>query len=223
MRAVLYVDGISPADINQGRIPDCTLQATLASLARTPEGQAVIRGCIQERKDASGASYYHVDIFEKDAAGRFAPVSVDVTPCELQYPGAIRVVDATGAVEAWPRVLEAAMLKTNGGPVCNVRDAYGILTGRVAIDTSTSDATFESRLQMGWQTKKVQVLSTTGADPSELAKLGLQPTHAYTVVGVVPTARGTVVLLRNPWGFDDRTLPLEQVKKGFPTYSEGAL
>ncbi len=223
--AMLYVQGISPSDISQGSIGDCSFQATLASLARTPEGQAVIHKCIEERKDASGAPVYRVSIFTKAPSG-FVPFKVDITFANLPAGGLRVGVDPrTNAHEVWPRVLEAAMLRANHGVTCcTVPDAFGILTGGTAIDTSTSDRTFEDRLVMGFATKKVQVLSTTGAFTGELQNPKLKPDHAYTVVGVIHMSTGTFVTVRNPWGYDDpASLPIDQVKKYFPTYSEAAL
>src|SRR5580692_9467605 len=105
--AMLYVQGISPSDISQGSIRDCTFQATLASLARTPEGQAVIHKCIEERKDPSGAPVYRVSIFTKTSSG-FVPFKVDITLRDLPGAGVRVEVDAeTHAHEVWPRVLEA--------------------------------------------------------------------------------------------------------------------
>jgi len=77
---------------------------------------------------------------------------------------------------------------------------------------------------MGWQTNKVQVLSTTGASSTDLEKAGLKAEHAYTVVSVFTLLNQTIVTVRNPWGYDDpRSFTLDEVKKYFPTYSEAAL
>jgi hypothetical protein len=169
---------------------------------------------------------YRVSIFTA-VSGRFVPFKVDIRASDLTQPGAFPQVDpTTDAREVWPRVLEVAMLRANHGVTCcTVPQAFGILTGRTATDTPTSDSTFEDRLVMGFATKKVQVLSTTGAFTGDLTKpTTLIADHAYTVVGIIHMSSGTFVALRNPWGYDDPApLPIDQIKRYFPTYSEAAL
>ncbi len=220
----LYVSGISPGDIHQGEVKDCTLQASLASLARTPEGCAVIRRALEELKDPSGKPFYRVTLYDKDAGLR--PVKIDIREGELKISGPLHSLDPkTDRIECWSQVIEAATLKLrNGKPVADTLEAFSVLTGGQATASPTSDRSFEDRLFMGFQTKKVQVLVTTGAFFGNVSDPNLKPDHAYTVVGVTRYLGQTLVQLRNPWGFDQpRPMSLDEVKKYCPVYTEGAL
>lgn len=232
VKTTLFVDGISPSDVQQGQVGDCTLQASLASLARTVGGCRFLQDHVRANVDSAGnVTSYTATLFKKNAVGAYTPTQVTVpNDCFASY-GAVHAVDGTG-VEVWPRVYEAAMLKLNGGQPCtNMPDAMGILTGRPALDVSTSDAQLAEKLERGFQRGQVQVLSTTGKVLAPMQDPKLKPAHAYTLtaitVNAVPQADGSfnverVYVLRNPWGYDHpRAFTLDELKKYFSTYSEG--
>jgi Calpain family cysteine protease len=226
-RSALYVGGITPDDIRQGPVGDCTLQAVLGSLARTDEGRGVIRSRIEVIHDAEGnESAYRVHIFKKDAAaGTYNPVTVTVSVCQLCDTGPMGWSGGDAKIEVWPRVLEKAILDANGRTCNDVKEAFGMLTGRAATDLSTRDATFETKLKLGFEAKKVQTLVTTGAfKTDQTSPYILKVDHCYTVMAVAEREGKTVVLLRNPWGYDSPSvMPIEDVKKYFPAYSEASV
>lgn len=54
-RPVLIVDGMSPSDVKQSiNVGDCTVESTLASLARTEKGRAWLASRVRVVPDASG-------------------------------------------------------------------------------------------------------------------------------------------------------------------------
>jgi hypothetical protein len=231
-KTTLFVDGMSPSDVRQGGVGDCTFQASLASLARTPAGQAFLRDHVRANRDGDGnVASYTVTLFEKNASGAYERTQVDVPNRCLASRGFAHAIDGDGAVEVWPRVYEQAMLRANGGPCANMPEAMSILTGKPAIDSSTSDARLEDKLFRGYVGGKVQVLSTTGAVTKDVDDPKLKPGHAYTLTGIVThferQADGAyrveqLYVVRNPWGYDDpRPLTIDEVKKYFSTYSEG--
>jgi hypothetical protein len=232
-KTTLFVDGISPSDVRQGDVGDCTLQATLASLARTPAGRSFLKDHVHENRDAAGnVTSYSVSLFKKNASGAYEPTRVNVPTSCLASRGFAHAVDHDGAVEVWPRVFEQAMLQVNAGAACsNMPEAMSILTGKPAVDLSTSDANLGGKLARGFGAGKVQVLSTTGKIESALDEPKLKPAHAYTLAAIearpVRQPDGSyhveeLYVLRNPWGFDNpRPLTIDEVKKYFSTYSEG--
>lgn len=231
-KTTLFVDGISPSDVRQGGVGDCTLQASLASLARTKAGQDFLQRNVRANHDGAGnVTSYTVSLFKKNNAGAYERTSVDVPSSCFASRGFAHAVAADGAVEVWPRVYEQAMLHANGGPCTNMPEAMSILTGKPAVDHATSDANMEEKLFRGFTSGKVQVLSTTGKVTQDIAEPNLKPSHAYTLAGIVTRfaqrSDGSyhaeqLYVLRNPWGYDNpRPLTFDEVKKYFSTYSEG--
>jgi hypothetical protein len=229
----LFVDGIAPSDVRQGGVGDCTLQASLASLARTPAGRTYLQSNVRENRDEHGATTsYTVTLFKKSPSGAYERTQIDVPNVCLGSRGFAHAVDRDGAVEVWPRVYEQAMLKANNGVACtNMPEAMSVLTGKPAVDIATSDAHLSGKLARGFGLGKVQVLSTTGRVTANLEDPKLKPAHAYTLVGVearpVRQSDGSyqveeLYVLRNPWGYDNpRPMTIDEVKKYFSTYSEG--
>jgi hypothetical protein len=231
-KTTLFVDGISPSDVQQGQVGDCTLQASLASLARTLGGRRFLENNVRANVDSAGnVTSYTATLFKKNAAGAYTRAEVNVPSNRFASYGAVHAIDGTG-VEVWPRVYEAAMLQINGGKPCdNMPDAMGLLTGRSAVDMSTSDVHLADKLDRGFQRGQVQVLSTTGKVTTDISDPKLKPAHAYTLSAItvcaVPQADGSfnverLYVLRNPWGYaHPRALTLDEVKKYFSMYSEG--
>jgi hypothetical protein len=72
-------DGIAPSDVRQGGVGDCTLQASLASLARTPAGRTYLQNNVRENRDEHGAiTSYTVTLFKKSSSGAYERTQIDV-------------------------------------------------------------------------------------------------------------------------------------------------
>src|SRR5579863_177315 len=79
----LYAGSISPADVKQLGCGDCTLMASLLSLARTSEGQSRIRNMIQANPDGS----WTVTVYRRMPAVGLVPARVRVTSPDIDHRG----------------------------------------------------------------------------------------------------------------------------------------
>jgi hypothetical protein len=135
------VDAIDPKDVRQWQMGDCSLMATLASLASTAEGRALIDGAIKERTDGAGRVTYDVTLFKLTVfpSGQLTPVTLTVDGNFVgQHALPARAGDQR---EIWPLVLERAYALLNGGENHIARggspaDAMMALTGRLAVTKS---------------------------------------------------------------------------------------
>ena len=217
-RPSVYVGPIAPDDVKQYDKADCTLMATLASLARTPAGQQWIRNHIRSDRDPQGNEIWHVTLHTELAVmGPLVKIDVTVGTCDLTR-------DPEGA-PAWPRIFEAAMLKANKEqPWGSARCSFEMLVGRTSEDLSPSADQFESRLAAGFERGMVQVLSTLAPPPgSRVADL-----HAYTVLDVKKDAQGHIsqVKLQNPWGMTPPRIlwmSIADVKRTFAGFTQGSV
>jgi hypothetical protein len=219
-KPTLYLEGIRSSDVNQGSIGDCTLDASLAGLAQTDAGRAFIHRSIEP----AGNGSYKVTVFVRTPLGLW-PRQVLVGPADIKANGN-KPVTSGGLREEWTRVIEAALLKANGGsPTTNMPDTYGALTGKPATDIPTSSSVaFFRRFFSDLDAKHVQVLSTTGAFTTPLTSPRLHPNHAYTVTAVIQRNGEPYVVLRNPWGNDHpEPIPFKDIPRYFPTYSSGEI
>jgi hypothetical protein len=184
-KTTLFVGGISPEDVRQGGVGDCTLQASLASLARTKAGRDFLETNVHANRDGAGnVTSYTVTLFKKNAASTYERTNVEVPNSCFASRGFTHAIGADGAVEVWPRVYEQAMLRANGGPCSNMPEAMNILTGKPAVGVSTNDANLSGKLARAYALGKVQVLSTTGRVTIDIAEPKLKAAHAYTLMGI---------------------------------------
>ena len=239
-RPTLVVDGIRPTDVVQGSyIGDCTVEASLASVARTEHGQAWLKSRMSENlaPDGSVASY-SVKLKIQTPAGVFEDKSVLVYPSELSKLHSLQS-DAAGNTEVWPLVWEAAIAKAVGGfevlaKGSNVPRSSAVITGKPAVDVAPkTEPNFESKLVTDFAAGKLQVLST--AKQVHDGDIHLPGAHAFTVVDVRelqlvkakkdgdPPTYETLVFVRNPWGTGDppRGLTMAEAKEYFAAYSAG--
>jgi hypothetical protein len=225
---VLYVDGITPEDVRQGAIGDCTAQACIASIARSPGGRAYLRSVISETRDGRGAvTGYEVKLFKRALSG-YEPHTVSVSQANFGSKGFAARTQGECGEEVWPRVLEQALLSLNGGrPTVTVPDSYGMLTGKTAVDSRPADANFVAKLLRDNGAGKMQVLCTD--DRVVPGSVNLAAHHAYSVEKIevlsIRHADGhygmeTLVTLRNPWGYaHPRPMTTDELKQYFSAYS----
>jgi len=211
--------------------------ASLASLARTPKGQAYLQSRITENYGADGKVQSYTVMLKVGGADR----AVNVNAHRLEA-GHFLGESKAGAREVWPLVFEDAIAQTVGGfnkmdNGSDVPTSLGYITGKRAVDSSPTDANFSDKLHKDFAAGKVQILSTD--DDAKKAPAGgwgkgtprLFDGHAYTVTDVRDMVmRGvdgryhleTIVTVRNPWGRDDpRPMTLAEVQKHFNAYSMG--
>ena len=235
-RPTLIVDGIRPTDVIQAAfVGDCTVEASLASLARTERGQAWLKSRMSENRAPDGSvASYTVKLKIQTPAGVYEDKPVLVCPSELSKLHALQRDDA-GNTEVWPLVWEAAIAKSVGGfevlaKGSNVPRSSAVITGKPAVDVAPrAEPSFESKLVTDFAAGKLQVLST--AKPVNDGDIHLPGSHAFTVVDVrelqfvdgKPPTYETLVFVRNPWGTGDppRGLTMAEAKEYFAAYSAG--
>ena len=209
----LYAGSISPGDIKQLGCGDCILMASLACLARTPEGQARIRSMIHANPDGS----WNVTLNGRGALPVYLPMSIRVTPADIDHDGA-RAAD--GKTIAWPRVIEAAMWKLNGQRTFDQVADVARMLGLRSESISPKQRDFKDKLVDGFKAHKVQVVLTGEAVDADLQ---LAANHTYAVTNVKVDAKGAVsVELLNPWGTGSQWMTLEQVQSHFGGYTEAS-
>jgi hypothetical protein len=164
----------------ENQLEDCALMATLAGLARTPEGRAVIENAIKENKNEKGEVVSYTVTLHKPqerygglGTKTFTPVPVTV---DGQFVcGHARTRTDGGGSEVWPLVIERAFHEykdrdfgmcdgdtKHGGPPMS---AMELLTGKEANQISLrSFAGYKNysaqRLQNDIDAGKIVVLDT---------------------------------------------------------------
>lgn len=221
-------EAVDSKDVRQGRAGDCALMATLAALASTPEGRAVIRNAIVPNTDARGQVVSYTVTLHKPqsswwsfGAKTFSEVRVTVDANLIPGYAMMRGPDgspgSTGPQEVWPRVLEKAYAVVRGGFNATCRGdspctAMEVLTGRPATQSrmwlfGPSGERIAGLVAAG----KLVVLDTNkdAEGHHHLAK-----SHAYQVVGATIMDDGKSALrLRNPWnnGEPDPVVPYDEL------------
>jgi hypothetical protein len=192
---------IDMEDVRQWRINDCYLMASLAAMARTPEGRQRISEMVTENRFGGALLSYTV---------RFNHYEVTV---DASLPlGGVEVARGAdeGRKEVWPLVIEKAYAALCGS-YSNLHwgDPSAILpalTGRPAEWKQApryGPADLENDLRMG----KCAVFATVGpAEPqakgaaAKVLPYGLRCAHAYTAVSVGFKEGDYFVRLRDPNG-----------------------
>jgi hypothetical protein len=218
---------ISMNDIHQGQMGDCFLVSPLGDLAKThPDA---IRNMIHQNANGTETVTLYVPKtggttpMPGNAALKAIQVTVDnVFPTYSVNSGATQ--DVVGnQKEIWAQVLEKAVATVRGGygAIANGGNPASVmeqLTGQRA------DAYYPSSLTADMLRSFSAAGDLITFDTPNRTGLGygLVGGHAYMFNGVVDTANGPAVSLKNPWGFSDPTLiPVSQVGKTFAEVDVG--
>lgn len=211
---VLFIDGPSADDVQQGALGDCWLLASLAAVAHT-QPQA-IRDMIQPNGDGT-----YTVTFYRDARGRFLffntggntetvrvnvslPINRETGTLAYGQLGQVR----EGQAEIWVALVEKAYAQARGSYGAIEGDWPG--RGMTAVTGWQSDSIGLARANRqevirrmreardaGWP--MVASTPATPADREGMIRLNVVANHAYTVIGVRDDGS---VMLRNPWGFN---------------------
>lgn len=210
---------VDPKDVVQNGLGDCYLMATLAGLAATPEGRALIHDALRENKDSTGnVVSYSVRLFDTEhhllEGATVVPKWIEVPADEyIQGHAALRSDGAHD--ELWPLVIEKAYAQLRGGYNEIAKggypaDALKALTGKAATTMEAATVTAQ-QIKQALDAHKVVVLSTrpdltplhNSCDPKQLPadnKSCIVPNHAYVVTRMEDAGQGEVMLhLGNPW------------------------
>jgi hypothetical protein len=233
---------ISEHDVKQNRLDDCFLMATLAGLARTPEGRAAIENAITENKNEKGeVTSYTVTLQKPEksygglGAKTFTPVPVTVYGQFVCGHAKARTDD--GGSEVWPLVIERAFqeYKDRDYGMCNGDDKVGgppmtameLLTGKEARQIPLWSVSgyrnySAGQLQRDIDSGKIVVLDTKktfeGANP-----YGLTDFHAYVVTGTENYGGRLYVNLHNPYDTCDVRVPYDDLENWFSAVDVGSV
>lgn len=184
---VLFRDGVSMHDVNQGGANDCTLLATLSGLAYR-DAQAV-RDMIRPNRDGTVSVRFY-------RPGPHGPmpewVRVDRDTAGLSY------AHSKDPKELWVALVEKAYAKKVGGyagVASNNPDMLYLLTGKRAHDGDLTDSETIKQMRKALAQGKL----VTAANLQHPAT-GLPSGHSYTVLGMYTVDGKTHVRIRNPHG-----------------------
>lgn len=232
---------IEPEDVDQGRVGDCYLLASLAAISlHNPEA---IRDMIRDNGDGT----YTVTLYDRPGlfSSEFRPVEVVVEPdfpLEDGDPVFARAGDAIdGEQELWPMLVEKAYAQHHGG-YGRISGGWGDvameeLTGVDSTRYSPDSMSFEDLIghyEEGhaitasslheWEIRVGDEQILDIPDASDVNPLfhddrfpgnSLSTDHEYYVTGVDSQAQ--TVSIRNPWGWEysELTLSFEEFQEAF--------
>jgi hypothetical protein len=227
--AQLFVKGdgdacaIDPNDVRQGALADCYALAPIQGLAQSPKGMQRIRDMIHARTEPNGKIVYDVTLWVPDPNGKGRVEKTFTVPNSFVL-GHVRTGDvdaATGGKEIWPLVLEAAIAQACGGADAiadggRPADAIAMLTGkepeikqfRWIFGYSADD------IRRDLAADRMVVLSTIPKENKSDPPLpfGLTDSHAYVVKAVVNVNGEPHVVLTDPWGHHEVTVPVAELR-----------
>eukprot|EP00051_Salpingoeca_urceolata_P026064 m.475737 g.475737 ORF g.475737 m.475737 type:complete len:816 (+) comp20398_c0_seq15:196-2643(+) len=207
----LFVDGVNPGDIKQGRLGDCWLMCALASLAEHEElvyNMFTLPGHVDPQR-VNGAGVYDVLLY-KDGEKRYVRLD-DYVPC---IPGAGVVYAQNLGSELWVLLVEKAFAKLAGnydalrGGLCweALMDLTGCPTKTVTLAACERDEIWHM-METADVCKNIMSGSVPGEDKwsntagQPTGEIGLISGHAYSIIRARQTSHGHRLLqLRNPWG-----------------------
>ena len=198
----LFVDGPSHTDVVQGQngsryLGDCWLLGSLAALAKNqPE---VLENAITDNKDGT----HTVRLFHRTPRGTYEPESIRVQgTVPTTADGRDAYAQRTDPTELWVPLIEkafAARAGNYGSLHAGVPgDALSALTGRPSTTTFSRDhsATGLGEELRAGQAEGRAMVAASRADLS-LARGGVVPGHAHTVLDVKDVDGQTRVVLRD--------------------------
>ena len=217
---------ITMNDIHQGQMGDCFLVSPLGDLAKThPDA---IRNMIHDNGNGTETvTLYPSRTGTTPMPGTSALKAVSVTvnnvfPTYSVNSGASQDVVGSSK-EIWAQVLEKAIATIRGG---YNSIAYGGNPATVMeqITGHQADCYYPSSISADMLKTFAAAGDLITFDTPNRSNLGynLVGGHAYMFDGVVATANGPAVSLKNPWGFENPSLiPVSQLSKTFAEVDVG--
>ena len=200
----LYVNDVSFDDIQQGRIGDCYLLATLSAIAKV--NPQLIKDALRENGDGTcTVRFYDRPFF----LARRRPVEVTVTPDLPTAPSGGRVYGRSrDPQEQWVGIVEKAYAQWkggydkigNGGLPGSVLEA---LTGKGSLCKVAPLYASSSMLHREIEealAKNKPIVASSFFFPFDDSKDGIVRRHAYAVTGTSREGEQLFIHLRNPWG-----------------------
>ena len=226
-------------DVRQGRLGDCYVLATLAGLARSAEGRALIQSAITENRSDSGAVVsYTVTLHEPHShalglgLGQTTFSDVKLTVSAAYVTGHARPRTDGALSEVWPLVMEGAYAAYAGARALCAGIAsrpMQVITGREAehIELRWYRGYSADRLASDLATGKIVTFGTKN-DQSKLdgsaAAHHLVFGHEYLVTGTQTIDGKLCVTLHNPWDEGEPDpVPFDELKRWFASVDVGSV
>lgn len=217
---------ISMNDIHQGQMRDCFVVSCLGDLANTHPD--FLANMIQDNGDGTETvTLYQSASGTIPTAGQtqFQAIAVTVDNNFASYSvnSGAGQDQVDSQKEIWAQVLEKAIATTRGGYSAiayggNPTSVMEQLTGHTANYYSAASMTADMLRSFS----AAGDLITFDTMSKSTLGYGLVGSHAYEFVGVVDTASGPAVQLKNPWGYSDPSLiPVSQLSKNFAEVDVG--
>jgi hypothetical protein len=211
----LFMNGINPMDIKQGKLGNCWLLSSIASVAEHPK---LIERIILT-KSYNNFGYYRLKLCKM---AKWKTIVIDdYIPC---FPFGETIFSRNSEKEIWVLLLEKAFAKLFGsynrliGGDC--QQGLIDLTGCPTISLDLTSEKMKEKIKSGelWrmivEAEKLQYIGTAGTKEfnSEKNQKGLVREHAYSILRIVEVENakfgiigGTdsttkLINLRNPWG-----------------------
>ncbi len=244
-------DPIDPLDVRQAGLGDCDLHASLGALAGTPQGRALIRSAIVEKKDDKGKVVSWTVTLHEPEHHVFGSTTFRDVPITVDGPyvtGHANLRPDGSQNEVWPLVIEKAYAQYRGGynkitQGGHPADVMTLLTGREAkyVSLDWPNRWFggyaANQLQADLANGKMVVLSTRvdiggrpSPDPTPAARQAsldahrLVGDHAYFVTGTEQLNGKLFLKLGNPWGHAQPDLvPFDELPRWFSEVSVGSV
>lgn len=247
----LDADAVDPSDIRQGMLGDCHVLASLAAIAQTAAGRAMIRSAVVENKNDAGAVTSYTVTLHAPEGHVFGQTTYRDVPVTVDGPYVIGHAETRSDGshnEIWPLVVEKACAKYLGGynklgHGGTAAAAMTLLTGR---ETTSMSLLWPDRLAKAYEATdlqgdlangKIVVLSTranlgaatgrdawTGQNQLTTDTRGLVSNHAYFVKGTESRDGKLLVNLGNPWGdTDPAPVPFDELTTWFSDVSVGSI
>ncbi|MEJ2609806.1 MAG: C2 family cysteine protease [Candidatus Thiodiazotropha sp.] len=195
--AQLYVNGISYNDIRQGAVGDCSMMATIASVASLNPN--FIRDTIIDNHNDT----YTVRLYSSHGNAKYFTVDGEL----YREPNGTPVYAHSGQLnEIWPAIIEKAYAEMEGG-YTNIRnrtatDTIRALTGKRS--DYISNQIPASILYQGIHRSLANgnpVIASSYNDASRYSGMQIVEYHSYSVLGANEDNNGQQwIILRNPWG-----------------------
>ncbi|MGA7122155.1 MAG: C2 family cysteine protease [Polyangiaceae bacterium] len=238
MQQTSDAQAIAAGDVHQSLAGDCALMATLAALASSPTGRALVENAIKENKNSQGdVVSYTVTMHEPKshywglAAKTFSEVKVTVQSSFVlghALPrGTVGFDQKEGPHEVWPLVLEQAYAAVRGGYNQTSRGdapfrAMEALTGKPADQHRVGWLGYSAeQIAADCAAGKLVVLDTK---KSVNKAYQLVDGHAYQVVGTEVRNGKRCFTLNNPWNEQQPDpIPCDELTKWFAAVDVGSV
>jgi hypothetical protein len=201
---------VNSSGVNQGKYGDCVFEASLASMASSPDGKQKISKMISVNPDGS----YKVT-FPGDPSNPVTVTKEDLEKYEVQDSALWAKVIETAYVKSHPKEAEGNFDGTLAKDQTPAQWALHLLAGNDASKATASDQDMGSKLDQALNKDHHSVVACCTDDNGKVLVSG----HEWTVTAYDPSSK--TVTVRNPWGHND--LKPGETKNGVTALENGEM